>query len=54
MFSIGDKVDKVRGYKFPGTVVVVFKNLNGDTRLVVEMDKYGLLHIFNEEQLRKL
>lgn len=50
-FKVGDKVDKVKGYKFPGTVVSVFKTTEGNIRLVVEMDTYGLLHIFNEEQL---
>lgn len=52
-FAVGDKVDKIAGYKFPGTVVSVFKKTNGDTRLVVEMDNYGLLHIFSEEGLYK-
>lgn len=47
----GDKVNKVTGYRFPGTVVSVFKTLKGETRVVVEMDEYGLLHIFNEGQL---
>ena len=50
-FKVGDRVDKVKGYSFPGTVVSVFKNTKGDIRLVVEMDTYGLLHIFNEDQL---
>ncbi len=50
-FSIGDKVDKVKGYRFPGTVVSVFTTTEGNIRLVVEMDEYGLLHIFNEEQV---
>lgn len=51
-FKIGDKVDKKIGYTFPGTVVSVFENLNGKIRLVVEMDIHGLLHIFNEDQLK--
>ena len=50
-FKIGDKVDKKQGYRFPGTVVSVFKTLSGNQRIVVEMDIYGLLHIFNPEQL---
>lgn len=50
-FKIGDKVIKVKGYKFPGTIVSVFKTTAGLTRVVVEMDEYGLLHIFNEDQL---
>lgn len=52
-FKVGDKVKKVKGYLFPGTVVSVFKTTVGDIRLVVEMDKYRLLHIFNESQLEK-
>lgn len=47
----GDKVNKPKGYKFPGTVVAVFTTTLGDTRYVVEMEGYGLLHIFNREQL---
>lgn len=50
-FCTGDRVEKVTGYKFPGTVVAHFKKLNGDERYVVEMDGYGLLHIFNDSQL---
>lgn len=51
VFCKGDKVNKVSGYKFPGTVVAVFKKLNGEERYVVEMDGYGLLHIFNANNL---
>lgn len=49
--KIGDRVNKITGYQFPGTVVSVFQTLKGETRVVVEMDEYGLLHIFNEAQL---
>lgn len=52
-FKVGDKVDKATGYSFPGTVVSVFQNTKGAIRLVVEMDGYGLLHIFNEDGLVK-
>jgi hypothetical protein len=52
-FIIGDRVFKPKGYEFPGTVVSVFETLKGNIRLVVEMDGYGLLHIFNEDQLEK-
>lgn len=51
-FNVGDKVDKTAGYKFPGTVVAVFQTLAGATRYVVEMDGYGMLHIFNEGNLQ--
>lgn len=50
-FKIGDHVNKLTGYKFPGTVVAVFQTKIGNTRLVIEMDGYGLLHIFNPEQV---
>ena len=50
-FKIGDKAIKVKGYKFPCTIVSVFKTVGGNIRVVGEMDEYGLLHIFNEDQL---
>jgi hypothetical protein len=50
-FKVGDKAHKPKGYKFPCTIIGVFENINGDIRVVGEMDEYGLLHIFNEEQL---
>jgi hypothetical protein len=50
-FKVGDKAHKPKGYKFPCTIVGVFQTINGDIRVVGEMDEYGLLHIFNEEQL---
>ena len=50
-FKIGDKAYKPKGYKFPCTIVSVFKNTNGDVRIVGEMDDNGMLHIFNENQL---
>lgn len=50
-FKIGDKVNKINGYKFPGTVVACFYTLAGKERYVVEMNEYGLLHIFNGDQL---
>jgi hypothetical protein len=50
-FKVGDKVYKPKGYQFDGTIVSVFKNLKGETRLVAEMDVNGMLHIFNESQL---
>ena len=53
-FKIGDKAYKTKGYKFPCTIVSVFKTKEGNVRVVGEMDEYGLLHIFNEEQLDKV
>jgi len=50
-FKVGDKAWKPKGYKFPCTIVSVFETVAGEIRIVAEMDKYGLLHIFNETQL---
>lgn len=50
--KVGDKVDKVKGYRFPATVVSIFQTSKGETRIVAEMDEYGLLHIFNDKQLK--
>ncbi len=52
-FEVGDKVYKPKGYKFPGTVVSIFKTTSGETRIVAEMEDNGMLHIFNENQLEK-
>lgn len=52
-FKVGDKAFKSKGYKFPCTIVSVFETLAGNIRVVAEMDEYGLLHIFNEDQLEK-
>ena len=49
--QIGDKVEKISGYRFIGTVVSVFKKVTGEERLIVE-NSDGLLHIFKEENLR--
>lgn len=50
-FKVGDRAYKPKGYKFPCTIVSVFKTVSGSIRLVAEMDDYGMLHIFNEDQL---
>jgi len=50
-FKVGDKAYKPKGYKFPCTIVSVFETTSAQVRVVAEMDNYGLLHIFNEEQL---
>jgi len=50
-FKVGNKAHKTKGYKFPCTIVGVFETIKGDIRVVGEMDEYGLLHIFNEDQL---
>jgi hypothetical protein len=54
MFNIGDRVEKVSGYKWPGVVVAVFDTLAGERRVVVECtvpEIAGALHIYNEKQL---
>lgn len=50
-FKVGDKAYTPAGYKFPCTIVSVFRTTNGSIQIVGEMDEYGLLHIFNEDQL---
>jgi hypothetical protein len=54
-FNVGDKVKKVRGYKYPGVVVSAFVKSDGVTpRYVVECigeGCEGMLHIFSETQL---
>ncbi len=53
-FKVGDKAYKSKGYKFPCTIVSVFETVGGNVRVVGEMDEFGLLHIFNEDQLEKI
>jgi len=53
-FQIGDYVEKVSGYKWPGVVIAVFDTLSGERRVVVECtvpEVKGALHIYNEQQL---
>jgi len=50
-FKNGDKVYKPTGYKFPCTIDSIFETVEGNVRIVGEMDDFGLLHIFNENQL---
>jgi hypothetical protein len=52
-FKVGDKAYKSKGYKFPCTIVSVFETVEGNVRVIGEMDEFGLLHIFNEDQLEK-
>jgi hypothetical protein len=35
-FQVGDEVEKVRGYRWPGKVVAVFTTIAGEQRVVVE------------------
>ena len=50
-FKIGDKAYKPKGYKFPCTIVGIFRNTKDEIRIIGEMDGFGMLHIFNENQL---
>jgi hypothetical protein len=52
--KVGDKAHKPTGYKFPCTIVSVFETTKGDVRVVAEMEEFGLLHIFNENQLEPI
>lgn len=54
---VGDHVEKVDGYKWPGEVRAVFTTLKGETRIVVECisaDVAGALNIFSPDQVRVL
>jgi hypothetical protein len=55
LFAVGDSVEKISGYKWPGVVVSVFDTLAGERRVVVECtvpEIAGALHIYNEKQLQ--
>ena len=58
MMKIGDKVEKINGYKYPGVIVAKFYKFNSlEERFVVECTESavsGMLHIFNGSQLKKL
>lgn len=49
--TIGSRVAKKRGYSFIGTVQSVFQKRNGETRIVVEMDCTGMLHIYSPQDV---
>lgn len=53
--KVGDKVEKITGYPFPGVVVSLFTTLTGQPRFVVECTVEGVegcLHIFSRTQLK--
>ncbi len=54
-FSVGDHVQKAKGYPFDGIVISVFTKLDGEVRYVVENDSQfrGLCMIYSGEQLRR-
>lgn len=52
--KIGDPVEKVTGYRWPGVIVADFVTTDGKRRLVVECDVpevSGALHIYAPEQI---
>jgi len=54
--QIGDHVEKISGYKWPGVIVADFTTTAGKRRLVVECTAEavaGALHIYAPEQLSK-
>ena len=54
-FSLGQRVEKVRGYKWPGVIVSKFTNIEGSVRYVVECtveEVEGALHIYSENDLK--
>lgn len=54
MIIVGTRVQKAKGYPFPGVVVSVFSTTKKELRYVVECTAPGVegcLHIFNGEQL---
>lgn len=55
--QVGDRVQKVSGYRWPGVVVSVFETTQGKLRVVVECtvpEVTGALHIYSPEQLEVL
>ena len=54
-FFVGDPVDRLKGYAFPGVVRCAFYTHADQLRYVVEFGgDSGLLHIFSEEQLCRI
>lgn len=55
--KVGDTVEKIAGYRWPGVVVSIFTTLSGQQRIVVECtvpEVAGALHIYSSEQIRKV
>lgn len=52
----GTRVEKIKGYRWPGVIISAFTTLGGELRVVVECtapDVAGALHIYSREQLRR-
>jgi len=55
--KIGDHVEKITGYRWPGVVVAVFYTTRGALRVVVECtvpEVRGALHVYAPQQLRRV
>jgi hypothetical protein len=53
--KLGDRVEKVEGYKSPGIVRAIFTTTAGEERVVVECTSdavRGALHIYDPAQIR--
>lgn len=53
-FSVGDQVEKQRGYRWPGEVRAVLTNRAGELRYVVECtvpEVAGALHIYSAKDI---
>jgi hypothetical protein len=50
-FAVGDKVDRVVDDHEAGTVIAVFSTTDGNFRYAVDMEGYGALQFFTEENL---
>jgi hypothetical protein len=50
------KVQKIKGYKYPGIIVAIFETLDGKIRYVIEADHpdfRGMLHIFSDNDIEE-
>jgi len=50
-FAIGEQVENVADDHESGTVVAVFRTVDGSFRYAVDTDGYGALQFFTEEKL---
>jgi hypothetical protein len=55
--TLFQKVQKIKGYKYPGIIVSIFMTLDHRVRYVVEADPdsdfRGMLHIFNDNDIEE-
>lgn len=53
--KVGDRVEKVSGYQWPGVIIMIGRTTAGKERIVVECtvpEVAGALHIYAPEQVR--